>query len=123
MAVQLAHSFAQLNAARLMATVPATPAGPGKAPATPKTGGGNSSGQGSTPPRKKKKTAAPSAAAPQAATGASPVRAGRQPSAEGAGTTGPGGFERMIGGNPANPRACATPGCGAIHACSARAAP
>ena len=39
-----------------------------------------------------------------AAAGTSKAKIARAPTTDGAGTTGPGGFERMIGGNTTNPR-------------------
>ena len=83
-----------------------------------------SSGTAASSPRKRKQTRQP---ASPAGTSNSPLsqeqphraaKAKYAPTTEGAGTTGPGGFERMIGGNPSNPKKCGTPTCGATHACS-----
>eukprot|EP00964_Phaeocystis_antarctica_P034558 scaffold19669_cov67-Phaeocystis_antarctica.AAC.1 len=48
----------------------------------------------------------------------SKAKIARARTADGAGTTGPGGFERMIGSKTTNPRKCGTATCGAAHACS-----
>ena len=115
MALQLTQGLAQLHA------VAALLAQQGKKAVAPAAAGAAPAGAGGKAPRKAKGAPKTTAAAAQ---GGSPPptgkkKEGRPPTAEGVGTLGPGGYERKLGGNPDNPRACGNPACGAAHACSA----
>ena len=115
-AQQLQQGFAQLTAMAAMMIATSKRIAPTS----------NVSGKGSTqdgPSKKKPKSNGQSGGQipnnpAAAAAGTSKAKAARAPTTDGAGTLGPGGFERMTGGNITNPRKCGTATCGATHACS-----
>ena len=116
-AQQLQQGFAQLTAMTAMMSAATNKRNSSQA-ATGTAGKGST--QDGSPKKKSKPNSQGGGQSPDnpSASGTSKVKTAREPTANGAGTTGPGGFERMLGGNPSNPRKCGTASCGATHACS-----